>query len=186
MRTWRRPLAACVLALRNSVMAATGLRWRSGPFRLAYTPARGLGLFAARDYAPGEALIDLTGTPVGERGEYTIQIGHHSHLYPDAPLRYANHSCEPNMGIRRGADGVLRFHARGAIRRDEEIQWDYAMSEYDLANPGGAGVFPCGCGAAACRGQVTGWRALPDSVREQYREWAMPYLLDDDAVNAPD
>jgi hypothetical protein len=175
-----------VLALRNRVMAATGLRLRSGPFRLAYTPDRGLGLFAARDYAPGEALIDITGKPVGERGEYTIQIERYSHLYPDAPLRYANHSCEPNVGIRRGADGVLRFHARGAIRRDDEIQWDYATSEYELMNPGGAGVFPCSCGAPGCRGQVTGWKDLPPSVRQRYRDWAMPYLVENDPAAAPD
>jgi hypothetical protein len=186
MRPWWKPLVECGLALRNRVMASTGLTWRSGDFRLAYTPDRGIGLFVTRDYAAGETLIDITGKPVSGRGEYTIQIGSDTHIYPDAPLRYANHSCEPNAGIRRDAAGTLRFHALRPIRRGDEMLWDYSMSERDLANAGGSGEFPCGCGAASCRGQVTGWRKLPAPVRQRYRDWAMPYLREEDAATGPD
>jgi hypothetical protein len=176
LRPLWKPAVDRALSLRNRIMAATGLTLRSGRFRLVHTRGRGLGLFLTRDYRAGDPVIEITGQPVAQRGEYTIQIDSDSHIYPDAPLRYANHSCNPNVGIRRGADGRLRFHAMRAVSCGEEMLWDYSMSEHDLEVAGGPGHFPCRCGAPDCRGQVSGWRSLPPETRQRYRDWAMPYL----------
>lgn len=50
------------------------------------------------------------------------------------------------------------------------------MSEYDLAI-GGAGSVSLRLRRGSLPRPGDRLRAQPDSVREQYREWAMPYLL---------
>jgi hypothetical protein len=80
---------------------------------------------------------------------------------------YINHSCAPNAGL----SGQISLVALRHIAPGEEITYDYAMSDgssYD--------EFPCGCGAAACRGQVTGddWKRPELWVR--YGGHFSPYL----------
>jgi len=183
LRPLWKPVIDHLLSVRGGLMAATGWSWRAGEFRLVHSRGRGLGLFVTRDYRAGDPVIEIAGQPVARRGEYTIQVGSAAHIYPDAPLRYANHSCNPNVGIRRGVDGKLRFHAMRPIGAGEEMLWDYAMSEFDLDEAGGPGHFPCRCGAFGCRGQVSGWRNLAPQMRRRYRDWAMPYLQADEPGN---
>jgi SET domain-containing protein len=60
---------------------------------------------------------------------------------------FVNHSCLPNAGIR----GQVVLVAMRAIASDEEITYDYAMSDGSSFD-----VFACNCGAASCRRRVTG------------------------------
>ncbi|MDP2826365.1 MAG: SET domain-containing protein-lysine N-methyltransferase [Sulfuritalea sp.] len=64
-----------------------------------------------------------------------------------------NHSCQPNVGFNAAED----FVAMHAIKRGEELCWDYAFGE---SNP--KFRMRCRCGAAGCRGVVTGndWQVL--------------------------
>jgi SET domain-containing protein len=64
----------------------------------------------------------------------------------DDPMRYTNHSCQPNarLVIR---DGRVEFYARRAIAAGEEITVDYGDTHHE-------GRLPCRCGAAACRGAL--------------------------------
>ena len=72
--------------------------------------------------------------------------------------RYANHSCDPNCGIKN----LFRIVAMRNIEPNEEITWDYAMAENDEWAMG------CECGSALCRGYVRGYRFLPFERRRQY------------------
>jgi SET domain-containing protein len=62
------------------------------------------------------------------------------------PLRYTNHSCQPNarLVIR---DGRVEFYARRAIDAGEEITVDYGDTHHE-------GRLPCRCGAPGCRGAL--------------------------------
>lgn len=152
-------------------------RRRMGDFEVAYTVGRGLGVFAVRAYAAGERLIAITGAPARERGEHTIQIAPDRHLDPDPPVRFANHCCDPNAGIRVDGDGRPALHARRPIAAGEEITWDYAMAEADFTVRGTPSGFRCRCGASSCRGRVAnGWQGLPVERRRQYEGWTMPHL----------
>jgi hypothetical protein len=64
-----------------------------------------------------------------------------------------NHCCQPNVGFNAADD----FVAMRAIKRGEELCWDYAYAE---SNP--KFRMKCHCGAVGCRGVVTGkdWRRL--------------------------
>ena len=62
-----------------------------------------------------------------------------------------NHACDPNVGVR----GQVTFVALRDVPAGAELTIDYAMIDGDPAER-----MPCSCGAAACRGVITGddWR----------------------------
>jgi uncharacterized protein len=62
------------------------------------------------------------------------------------PMRYTNHSCQPNarLCIRQGR---VEFYALRAIAVGEEITVDYGETHHD-------GKLRCRCGVAGCRGML--------------------------------
>jgi hypothetical protein len=63
-----------------------------------------------------------------------------------SPFRYLNHSCTPNVWMRRG-DGWIRFYAKRQIYPKEELTCDYGESYHE-------GMLPCACGSPNCRGFI--------------------------------
>lgn len=62
------------------------------------------------------------------------------------PLRYTNHSCQPNTVLRiRG--GRVELYAMRAIALGEELTADYGETHH-------AGKLACCCGAPNCRGAL--------------------------------
>jgi uncharacterized protein len=59
------------------------------------------------------------------------------------PLRFVNHSCDPNVFVRI-AYGRAEFYARRAIQAGDELTCDYGDSQHE-------GKLPCRCGAKKCR-----------------------------------
>jgi hypothetical protein len=80
---------------------------------------------------------------------------------------YLNHSCNPNAGL----SGQICLIAMRDIAAGEEICFDYAMCDslpYD--------EFECSCGAANCRGRVTGNDWKIKELQERYAGYFSPYL----------
>jgi uncharacterized protein len=149
---------------------------RHAGYELSVTgDGRGEGLFAVRRFKPGETVV------VGEIERRLT--GNHSHATQVGIGRYVllggfgskvNHSCEPNCGVRMNASGAPDLVARQNIEPDDEITFDYAMRNYSIEHfPS-----PCMCGAAACRGTITGWKDLPPDRKAAYQGLIAPYLLD--------
>jgi hypothetical protein len=150
---------------------------RLGAFTVKTMDPKGRGLFARGTYEPGILILPITGPRVAGRGEYTIQLDATTHIESEAPLRFANHSCTPNMGIKTDSEGRPGFYALRHIQRGEELTWDYAMSEFDFDCDGSPQSFPCSCGTHNCRGLIErGWQGLSPELKRRYREWVMPYL----------
>jgi len=61
-------------------------------------------------------------------------------------FRYVNHSCEPNVYIRRWR-GRVEFWTLRDIEPGEEITCDYGETQHD-------GKLRCRCGSAKCRGYL--------------------------------
>ena len=62
------------------------------------------------------------------------------------PMRYTNHSCQPNARLTiRG--GRVEFYALRDISPGEEITVDYGETHHE-------GRLPCRCGAPGCRGAL--------------------------------
>lgn len=139
----------------------------------------GFGVYASSVIEPGELIGIWSGRIVGteeldglpaEVRSHTVQVEDDLYLVslaPDDPPDFINHSCDPNAGL----SGQISLVALRCILPGEEVTIDYAMcdgSPYD--------EFPCSCGAATCRGRVTGndWRN--PALWERYSGHFSPYL----------
>jgi hypothetical protein len=133
----------------------------------------GLAVFARCDSPAGTLLARCGGRVGPERTQHSVQIDDDRHLDLDPPLRYLNHSCEPNGGllIRRG-QAQIELYALRPLQAGEEVTVDYATFEYETA------FMPrhCLCGAASCRGRVTGFKDLPPDKVAAYGVYIAEYL----------
>jgi SET domain-containing protein len=133
---------------------------------------QGRGVFATRDIAQGDRIIEYTGArmthdeadeqcPDDEASER-----HHTFLFAvDDEIvidggrggndsRFINHSCEPNCEVeivrRRVFVVALRDIAAG-----EEILYDYwYMTDEGYTAEDLRRIYPCRCGSASCRGTL--------------------------------
>jgi SET domain-containing protein len=61
-------------------------------------------------------------------------------------FRFVNHSCAPNVFLRR-AHGRVEFYALRDVKPGEELTCDYGESHHN-------GKLPCRCGAETCAGRL--------------------------------
>jgi SET domain-containing protein len=139
-------------------------------------PARiGKGLFAARRFRRNETIIKIVGRIVhhsilwktgGQFADNCYRFGPETYLDPgDHVSRYANHSCEPNAGVRKHNNQLFLFAAT-AIATGDEIVFDYStiLGDDDIW------TMRCKCGRASCRGRVRRLGSLPGAVKKRYIE----------------
>ena len=129
----------------------------------------GKGLFAGSPIVAGSLILPLEG-PAYDRadpihatpeGANLLQTGPCTYILLQPPAVYANHSCDPNSGIRANR----RLVALRDIAAGEEIRFDYSTTmdeEY--------WTLPCRCGAPSCRGLVTDFDQLPADRQRRYLE----------------
>lgn len=142
------------------------------------SPIGGLGLFATRDFEPGERIrrinIVREVTPDAPlREELGERVEHCS--YPDGrivlvgtPDRHVNHCCDPNA-YKLYECGEVYAVARSPIRAGKEITFDYNINTADGTS------WPCNCGAVRCRGRSVGdFFSLPREIQLEY----LPLLAD--------
>jgi len=144
----------------------------------AHPKGNGNSIFAREFLKKGELLAVFGGavyqweafTALPDRKRsLSIQVEEHLFLVPDriGEGDYVNHSCNPNAGL----SGQIALVAMRDIQPGEEVCFDYAMSDtmpYD--------EFDCECGAANCRGRVTGndWRI--SELQKRYTGHFTPYV----------
>ena len=145
------------------------------------SPIEGLGLFAVQDSPAGECVREVNVVrkvtadcplrpDLGERADHCD--------YPDGkvvligpPDRHLNHSCDPNGWILYKANRCF-IVARRDITAGEEITCDYRL------NVTGGDSWPCNCGAARCRGNVTGdFFQLPVALQREYRPFLAEWFV---------
>jgi len=138
----------------------------------------GNGIFALEPLKKGELLAVFGGVVYpsttftflsDHERSLSIQVEEELFLVPERIGQgdYVNHSCDPNAGL----SGQIVLVAMRDIQPGEEVCFDYAMSDtvpYD--------EFDCACGAANCRGRVTGndWR-IPE-LQKRYLGYFMPHV----------
>jgi hypothetical protein len=147
----------------------------------------GRGLFAQEPIAQGELVVvkggyvmttDQRKKVAESMGPSDIQIAKDLHIGPitledrEGGMMHLNHSCAPNLGLQ----GQIVFVAFRDIAKDEELTFDYAMTDDDPHD-----AMPCHCGTASCRGTVTGrdWqRADLQRKYDGYFSWYIQRRID--------
>ena len=156
--------------------------WLSDALEVRSSRIDGLGLFAARPIPAGEIVSRLGGRLVtdselnrlfSETTSYIDTVSVYSDrnlVLPDGSNNHAgNHSCDPNTWW---LDPFLIIARRG-IASDEEITIDYASITDDTQFS-----LECRCGAANCRGVVTGTDWRDTRLQTAYGEHWVPVLRD--------
>ncbi len=154
---------------------------------LAFKPGVGLGVYAQRPFLHGEFLFSATGQVLAEQTMFSLQIGWDQHLDAYPPARYLNHSCEPNAGVKTNSQGLPDFYALRDIAKDEEIRYDYAMTEYrhyERSRPELDFDLTCHCGAPTCRGRFGYYAELTPELKEKYRGFMSRYLVESEVAPA--
>jgi hypothetical protein len=157
------------------------LSWLSPKTRVAASPIEGRGLFAAEPIVRGE-VVAVKGGHVfdgrtlervrGSLGAAEIQIGDDLFIGPlaaeerEGSMIFSNHCCDPNLGVK----GQIVFVALRDVAAGEELTHDWAMTDDDETS------LACRCGAASCRGVVTGrdWRR--PELQARYAGFFSEYL----------
>lgn len=116
----------------------------------------GRGVFARRRLAADTVLGEITGEHLDDHPEdssYVMELPSLKLLDPAPPLRFMNHSCDPNCEIfyweanpGEVQEDRLWLQTIRPIEAGEELLIDYAW-------PADAAI-PCRCGAANCRGWI--------------------------------
>jgi uncharacterized protein len=150
------------------------LTYLSPKAQVQSSPIHGRGLFAVDEFQQGE-IVCVKGGYIFDRatlaglasalGPAEIQIAEELFIGPrrieerEGGMIFSNHSCDPNIGV----EGQIVFVALRAIRAGEELTHDWATTDDDDY------AMDCRCGAASCRGTITGkdWRR-PD-LQAKYR-----------------
>jgi uncharacterized protein len=142
----------------------------------------GSGVYAERHFERGERVMRVIGSFTAKRSVYTIQIDRAMHIEPYAPAKYLNHSCEPNLGVKMNPLGLPDFYALRDIEPDEHLTYDYAMTEFMLAEMEQQRErVTCTCGADTCRGHLGSYVELPAEIKQRYEGFIADYLLEIDA-----
>lgn len=138
------------------------------------------GLYSKKNLKKGEIVfiakgrrfrdkVDTIKKSIAHRNAIGIKPGEWIDPRRDNPLRYLNHSCNPNLGIR----GSVLFVALRDIRKGEHLTVDYSITESDMLwdfkiQTGGY----CKCGANNCRKIIRSIQFLPQKVYKKY----LPYI----------
>jgi len=140
------------------------------PFEVRKSEIQGRGVFATRDIRKGERLIEyrgeiITDAEADRRYPFDENERHHTFLFMlddgniiDAqksrtPAKYINHSCNPNCEAVE-EDGRIFIDAIKAIRKGQELVYDYHFILEEPHNAANKKLYPCNCGARNCRGTI--------------------------------
>ena len=164
-------------------MPAAPLSYRSPKTEVRASPIHGRGLFATAPIARGEVVMVKGGHIISRvelreitphLGPVEIQIGDDLFIAPvaaeerEGSMLYSNHSCESNLGLR----GEITFVAIRDISADEELTHDWALTDDDDYS------VECHCGAANCRGTLTGKDWQRPDLQKRYAGYFSAYLAE--------
>ncbi len=115
---------------------------------------RGLGVRARQDFTAGGVMHRFAGVVSEDICQHSLQVDARRHISGTRYIGYLSHGCDPNAGLDM-ADFTLI--ARRAIAAGDIVTIDYAETEDRLHRQ-----FACRCGAATCRGWITGRDEQPN------------------------
>ena len=132
-----------------------------------------MGVYATKNFDVGDIVMrgDII-KRVKKNHSHASQINETTYVEHAGLISKVNHSCDPNCGIGTNNSGGHDFICFKTINSGEEITFDYAMRNFTIE------YFhkECKCEAVQCRGQITGWKTLPEKIKKEYQGFIAPYL----------
>lgn len=139
----------------------------------------GKGIFATRNFDPGEKVYEYSKGKLIKKGEVSsLSKEEQEHLniidkdlyeLLEGPAGYVNHSCDPNA-VEKDRIG----YALKPIKKDEEITVDYRVSAYDEWE------MKCNCGSKNCEGIITGnFFSMSKELQKKYLFYAPKFIQEE-------
>jgi SET domain-containing protein len=143
---------------------------RKPAFRVHGSKVHGRGVFAQRDIAAGERVIEYKGREITwdeAQARAEAQGGPHNHTFffslsngnvidggdHGNSARLINHSCEPNCEAIED-EGRIFIYAIRPIESGEELNYSYPLVYEGRHTPAIKRAFACRCGAPTCTGTM--------------------------------
>ncbi|MBI2086552.1 MAG: SET domain-containing protein-lysine N-methyltransferase [Candidatus Zambryskibacteria bacterium] len=125
--------------------------------------------FAKKDFNAGEVIIMGIGKIINHQTPtISIQIGVGKHFQPTKWTgRYWNHSCNPNTFVKTRTDGFPNLVALRRIKREDEITYSYAMTEYSWCKNAKEKTILCKCNNKKCKGKILSFSQLSKSEQKR-------------------
>ncbi len=152
-----RPASAQHLPAAGTAAAPSRPAYQKFDVRVAPSTIDGLGAYAAENIGAGLKIGEIRGETISvdeariraTRSERIMIVELSARRAIDFsksadPMRYVNHSCQPNARLSID-NGRVEFYALRAIALDEELTVDYGETHHD-------GKLACRCGAVGCVG----------------------------------
>lgn len=151
---------------------------------VAESEINGFGVFAARDFAAGEIIIEIDDTRIvdennplrPELGEFEYHCDYLENgkvVYMRSPERYINSCCDPNIFVKT-IDGIRTVVALKPTGKGEEIKYDYIIDCH------GGIVWQCNCGSVNCRKTiVSSFFELPLEKQIEYLPLLNPWFIEE-------
>lgn len=114
----------------------------------------GKGLFATRVFKKGELVLKwnpkfLTKSEIKEiskdEEKYIWHAARNKYVFMQPPERYVNHSCNPNLTVRKNSE-----YAKRDIEKGEELTSNYRRTTSEST----AKYFVCNCGSKNCKSKI--------------------------------
>lgn len=140
-------------------------------FTIQNTGKYGKGVFSTRPYSKGEVVHTLSGNKLtleqivarvvsgNENEDDIFQIGKRRYYDLNEISRLFNHSCNPNMGIRKTSE----LFALRDIDKGEQLTYDYSTSVAPTD-----WIMRCHCGEKNCRRKIQDITTIPRKQLEYY------------------
>jgi SET domain-containing protein len=140
-------------------------------YRVQRSTVHGNGVFAQRDIAAGERIVQYRGREITwdeALDRAAARGGPHNHTFffslangnvvdggdGGNAARYINHSCEPNCEAMEEDDGTIFIYALHPIQAGDELSYSYPLIYDGRHTAAVKRSFACRCGAPGCTGTM--------------------------------
>lgn len=170
---------------------STNLNTSQRKIQVKKSGVHGKGVFAARNIAKGETLIEYVGEIISaqeaeDRHPHDPTDPNHTFyfqveddkvidaLHGGNSARWINHCCTPNCKP-EVIDGRVFIKAKKDIPAGSELNYDYGLIIDEPITKKLMAQYPCWCGSAKCRGTLL---AVQKKTSKQQRKLAIKTLED--------
>jgi len=144
--------------------------------KIVYYWGKGLSLFANKPFKKGDEIAYCKGHLVPAKKSTPEAVQLNNALFYDTkylvPEDFINHSCNPNAHLDLKN---RRFIAIEKIKKNEEINFNYLTTEYDMKTY--KSDFKCICSAKNCLKDIKGFKYLNKGQKEKLIPYLSPFLL---------
>jgi len=148
----------------------------SKKIKIKKTKDRGRGVFAVEPIKKDELVAEFDGEIYNwDDDRWTDELADHCIQFEELRwrdskgiARVINHSCEPNCGIKN----LFQVVAMRDILPDEEITWDYEMTENHPY-----WRMECKCGSKIYRKIIGKHENMPQEIRDKYKGYISEWLI---------